>query len=241
MRSAEARSRRPKFKLYKRVKAAQEFAKKLGVRHVDYGNRLDLANVCNHALFAAYERGIPMPESVIVQEEFTEEEYENPAEMAYYISVGGGPGEIHINGGHEGWGNLEEFVLEARADNRIATASPDHILMHELGELAMHQSVGADRYDRDSEGYRQAEAAFRALGEAREAEEHDPPPVLTPLDLIAEQVSDQATEDHSEFVAETFAALMLGRDELRGNEVVMDAFRRFGGDKIVEWTEPRQE
>ena len=29
---------------------------------------------------------------------------------------------------------------------------------------------------------------------------------------------------------------MLGREDIRQDDRVMEAFRKFGGDKIVEWT-----
>jgi hypothetical protein len=38
--------------------------------------------------------------------------------------------------------------------------------------------------------------------------------------------------NHSEFVAEVFAALMLGRVELLENKAVMDAYTRFGGEAM---------
>jgi hypothetical protein len=107
MPGAEARSRRPANRTYKRLRDAQNFAQRLGVGQVDYGGRIDIANVANHAFFLAYERGVPMPTAV------------------------------------------------------------------------------------------------------------------------------------SEFVAEVFAGLLLGRDELRDNALVMEAFERFGGSRIIQWTEGR--
>jgi hypothetical protein len=73
------------------------------------------------------------------------------------------------------------------------------------------------------------------MGEGPQAGE-----AVSPLDQIADVVSDRAVVDHSEFVAEVFTALMLGRDELRENGLVMDAYERFGGERIVAWTEARE-
>jgi hypothetical protein len=61
MRGACARSRRPVFREYKRVRDAQRFAQRLGVENAEYEERIDIANLINHALFLAYERGLPLP------------------------------------------------------------------------------------------------------------------------------------------------------------------------------------
>jgi uncharacterized membrane protein len=112
--------------------------------------------------------------------------------------------------------------------NEFSTDDPRHVVIHELGELAMHQSVGADRFDLSSAAYRREEREFREMSDSGE------------LDEISDAVSDRAIENHSEFVAEVFAALMLGRDELRQNPLVMDTLRRFGGERLVDWTESRR-
>jgi len=92
--------------------------------------------------------------------------------------------------------------------------------MHEIGELAMHQSIGADRYDLFHAAYLRDETEFKKLNKY----------------AFAQTVSLRGSDSHSEFVAEVFAGLMLGRIGLRQNRMVMEAYRRFGGDKIVEWT-----
>ena len=165
---------------------------------------------------------MPMPSVIIVEEE-TEQEYGN--DLASYICVGGGVGEIHINVGHPGWSDIAATIQKARQDNEFSTHDPRRVIMHELGELAMHQSVGPDRFDLSTSAYRREERTFRKMSETGE------------LDEIADAVSDRAIENHSEFVAEVFAALMLGRNELRQNALVMEAFLRFGGERIAAWTE----
>jgi hypothetical protein len=220
---AEARGRKPRYKEYKRVWAAQNFAVRLGVPQVDYGGRIDMANVVNHGLFLAQERGVPMPAAIRVRP-FTEEEGDRPDEMAYYACIGGAVGEIDINATHPGWQNIGATMRRARARNVFSSDDPRHPILHEMGELAMHQSVGADRFDPFHEAYQREEEAFRAMGDTGE------------LDAISDAVSDRATDNHSEFIAEVFAALLLGRDELRDNQLVMENFRRFGGDRLVAWT-----
>jgi hypothetical protein len=164
---AEARSRRPQFKEYKRVHYAEAFARKLGVGEVDYGGRLDIANVCNHGLFIASERGAPMPSRIVVEERFTREETEGPDEMAYYLAgFGSRPGEIYINGEHPAWRNLATAMRRAGDRHEFSTGDPRHAIVHELGEVAMHLSVGGDRFDRFHESYLRDEAAFRRMGES---------------------------------------------------------------------------
>jgi hypothetical protein len=224
----DSKRRKPKYRTYSRVRDAQNFARKLDVGEVDYDGRIDIANRCNYSLFLASQRGIPMPSAVVVHPRFAEEEDEDPSELAYYIHLGGAAGEIHVNAGHPAWDDIEAAMQEAREEHGFSTGDPHHPIVHELGELAMHQSVGPDPFDPMTEEYEAAEAKFRALGE--EGTE------ASVLDQLADTVSDRAIANHSEFVAEVFAALMLGRDELRENQLVMDAYRRFGGERIVAWT-----
>jgi hypothetical protein len=49
MQSAEARSRSLRYKEYKRIHDAQNFARRLGIGVVDYGGRTAIANLTNHA------------------------------------------------------------------------------------------------------------------------------------------------------------------------------------------------
>jgi hypothetical protein len=225
MPSAEARKRRPKYKQYKQVRRAEDFARRLGVPgQVDYRGRLDIANVCNDGLFTASEHGVPMPGSIIVKDGFLEAENEDPRELAYYLpGTGGAPGEIYINAGHPAWADVAAAMRDAYRNHDFSTGDPRHAIMHEMGELAMHQSVGAVLFDPFSDEYAAEEEEFRALGDTGA------------LDAIADAVSDRAIENHSEFVAETFAALLLGRRELLANEFVMGAYTRFGGERIREY------
>jgi hypothetical protein len=57
------------------------------------------------------------------------------------------------------------------------------------------------------------------------------------FDYIRRLVSDRATANHTEFVAEMFTALVLGRHELRDEAVLMAALKQFGGERIMTWTE----
>jgi hypothetical protein len=212
-----SRSRKPQYKVYKRVKDAQNFAKKLGVGEADYGERLDIANTCNHALFLLQEKSVPMPRSVKVKR--FDEPGENPKDLAYYEAQPGSnaPGSIFLNVQAKGWAEICRTLGERKV---FSTRDERHIIMHELGELAMHQSVGSDRFDAVTEEYQEAEEDFKKLDKK----------------VIEDKVSRYATESHSEFVAEVFAGLMLGREDLRQDQAIRKLFRQLGGDKIVEWT-----
>jgi hypothetical protein len=109
-------------------------------------------------------------------------------------------------------------LQRAHKDGLISTGDKHHPIIHEMGELAMHQSVSAERFDPLHEGYLQDEADFQALGDE--------------LDTLADRVSEYATNNHAEFVAEVFAALMLGRNDLRGDARLMQLYERFGGPGI---------
>lgn len=222
MPSPEARQRKPKYKENKRVRHAENFATNvLGIKEVDYGGNLIIANHANHAFFLAGERGVPMPSRVVARP-FHVHEGDDPREIAYYVHNPGSnaPGEIEINSGHTVWGNLGAVTTAARQRGLISTGDPRHFVMHEMGELAMHQSVGADRFEPREAAYLQNERAFRTINRT----------------AFAQTVSQRAADNHSEFVAEVFTGLTLGRDDLRQNQSVMQAYRRFGGDKIVNWT-----
>ena len=52
------------------------------------------------------------------------------------------------------------------------------------------------------------------------------------LEQVFEAVSDRATQNHSEFVAEVFAALLLNGGALRQNAEVRRLFEKYGGVDI---------
>ena len=57
------------------------------------------------------------------------------------------------------WTNILNAMREGRRRNFFSTDNPLHIFMHEIGELAMHQSVGGDRYYPYGEEYLQDKRA----------------------------------------------------------------------------------
>ena len=162
--SAEARRRKLQYKKNKRVGDAQRFAQNhLGVGEVDYGSNLTIANNANHALFLAQERGVPMP-SRIVTKEFNVEDGEDPKDLAFYLpSTGDAVGELYINSRQKVWTDPVAAAQEGREKNLFSSDDPRHFIMHEIGELATHQSIGGERFYPMSEEFLRDEEEFRAL------------------------------------------------------------------------------
>jgi hypothetical protein len=221
MPSAAARKRKLRYKEYTRVQDAENYAKnQLGVPEVNYGGNIVIANNTNHGLFTVHERGVPMPSRVEVKE-FKVEDGEDPNDLAFYLAPpGNAVGELYINSSHKVWTNPAAAAQEGRQKQIFSTDDPRHFIMHEMGELATHQSIGGIRFFNLGEAYLGDEEEFQRLDRQH----------------IRNVVSRQAARDHTEFTAEVFAALVLGRDEIRQDNMVMEALRRFGGEKLIEWT-----
>jgi hypothetical protein len=219
MRGVEARSKIPRFKEYKRPKQAEDFAKRLGVQTVNYGGRVDIANLVNRALHEVAGHGVPMPTSVLVRPFDQEDDDQN--EIAYYTpGLTGGPGEMVINADHAFWVDPVQVARKAREEREFSTDSSLHPVMHELGELALHQSVGDAGYESTSRTYQRDEDDFQ---------QED-------LRHVYEILGDRATANHSEFVAEVFAAMQLGRaDELKQHGEIMRMYERYGGTGIRQY------
>jgi hypothetical protein len=216
MSGVEARSRRLRYKVYRRVRDAQLFAQRLGLRDADFGGRLDIANLANHAFFLAYELRAPLPQAVRVRS-FTEQEGDDLREIAcYHPGLGDAPGEIQINSSHGFWEDPEGMMREAREGHDFSTDDLRHPIAHEPGELARHQSVGGDRFYPWGELYLATEQELQGEN----------------MELVYQAVSDRATHNHSEFVAEVFAALLLGREELMQDAELMRLLEKYGGSGV---------
>ncbi len=125
---------------------------------------------------------------------------------------------IFINPIHPAWTDGGATLRNAGARREFSTGDPHHAIVHEMGELAMHQSV-PDRFAIFSSAWLADEREFLRQKQGK-------------LRGLAQLVSGQAEKSHSEFVAEVFAALMLGREELKEHPILMDAYTRFGGTAI---------
>jgi hypothetical protein len=210
--------RNPGYTAKRKVGQAEKFATEvLGVASVDYGGDLEIANTCNRAILAMKQRGVLMP-AALKAKGFRVQDGDDPDDIAVYVAgTGNNPGEIFLNLDHPAW--REAAVLrQAYRDGLISTGDKHHPIIHEMGELALHQSVGLERFDPLHESYLAEEEEFQALGDE--------------LDELADLVSEYATNNHSEFVAEVFTALMLGRDELKQNARLMALYEHFGGPDL---------
>jgi hypothetical protein len=210
-----SRERQPRYRPYKTLKAAEDLARRFGVRHVDLDGRVDIGNVVNAGLALAYSRSLPIPQEIKVRP-FNEPD-DVPDEAAYYLP---GVATIEINSDHEAWVDVVATMKEAGDSKEISTSDARHVILHELGEYAMHRSVGDTRFNPFSEEYAADEEAFQAAD----------------LALVFDVLGDRATASHSEFVAEMVAAMQLGRArELKDNGELMQMYERFGGAEIRKY------
>jgi hypothetical protein len=204
-----SRKRQPRYRQYKTLNAAEGLARRFGVREVDYGRRVDIGNVVNAGLALAFARGLPIPGAIVVRP-FNEPD-DVADEAAYYLP---GVATVEINSDHDAWTDTAAKMQEAGENKEISTSDARHLILHELGEYAMHRSVGDLRFSPYTEEYAADERAFQSLD----------------LALVFDLLGDRATASHSEFVAEMFAALQLNRArELKANTVLMEMYERFGG------------
>ena len=143
-------------------------------------------------------------------------------DLAFYLPATGrdAVGELYINSKQKVWKDPAAAAKEGREKNIFSTDHPSHFIMHEMGELATHQSLGGKRFFNLGEQFLRDEQEFQKLDRNH----------------IRDVVSIQARQNHTEFTAEVFAALILGRDEIRNDDLVMKAFARFGGEKLIGWT-----
>jgi hypothetical protein len=223
---AEARSRRANiglkhvgtFRAFRYVERAEEFARQtLGISQVAFSNDLEIANLCDRALLSLQRRGLPMPQELLVRaEEFVAED--QAILSAYDPGLLDRAGTIFINPTHLAWTDGGATLRNAGARREFSTGDPHHAIVHEMGGLAMHQSV-PDRFAIFSNAWLADEREFLRQKQGK-------------LRGLGRLVSRQAERSHSEFVAEVFAALMLGREELKEQPILMDAYTRFGGTAI---------
>jgi hypothetical protein len=93
---------------------------------------------------------------------------EDPDEIAAHVAgTSSNPGEIYFNLDHPAWRDAA-FLRQARRDGMISTGGKHHPIIHEMGELAMHLSVGPERFDPLHERYLADQAALQALGDERD-------------------------------------------------------------------------
>lgn len=175
------------------VQQAEQEALKLGVKSVDYRQSLDIANDVNDALAQLPKMGILPPDKVQIDTvPFTQwaKQYGfNPNDMSAAFSFHPRTGEarLFVNPASGYWANKAAYAKHQKQIGYWSTDHPDHAIWHELGHL-MH--------------YQNSPVAYQA---------HI---ALSPADLVvAGKVSGYAQDGVREFIAETFAALALGKPQ----------------------------
>lgn len=206
---------------YKQVPAAENFARKvLGLKAVSYNGELRIANTVNRALLSMKKRGVKMPHTVSVNAAAFKTDEEKGWLAFYEVNhdYPDEPGRLVINPAHEEW-QSDEAMRERRG--QFSTGSRYHPVVHEMAELAYHMEVGAERFTPGTDRYEEDERLFSHRIKSKPKE-------------LTDAVSQYALKNHGEFVCEVFAALMLGRDELRDNKRVMELYRDLQGPTQFE-------
>jgi hypothetical protein len=205
---------------YKKVKSAESFAKNvLQITEVNYNKDVRIGNTVNRAILSLAKRNVPVPHGVFVDPEQFQGEAENW--LAFYellLANEDEPGRIYINPNPTEWAS-DQAMKERRG--QFSTGSRYHAIVHELAELAYHQTIGTERFRKGSRENRFDEHLFQQRIKKKPAE-------------IREAVSEYALKNHTEFVCEVFTALMLGRDELLDNKRVMEIYHELEGPRQFE-------
>lgn len=123
------------------------------------------------------------------------------------------PNTVDFNASHPAWKNPKRGMIKSRRTNELSTSSPHHYAAHELGHIKNPSAQMAKSWDVQLRGKGQIYAdADKTLTAKR----------------IARRVSKYAMTEPAEFVAETSAALSLGK---KFDSQVMKQFRQVSGRK----------
>lgn len=182
---------------------------KLGVKSVDFGGRKDIADFVTPVLADLSARGLPLPDHISINENIFVYWQENLGEKfnlsyaAFTSSQATRETYLFFRPSNLYWTKPVEWSQKEYASKWSSTNRRDHTLVHELGHLA--------HYRHAEQSYRQLEGVVFTQGQAE----------------IARRVSNYASEDPREFVAETFVLLIDGGNKL-DNEI-MALYRQYGG------------
>jgi hypothetical protein len=183
---------------------AETYARSLGVKDVDFGGSLEIANAVNRGLSLVVLAGL----SIVPKIEATAAPYDNdpkaPLRLAGFRER---DQTLVVNPLARPWsghGIAAETQMMRRA-RFWSTADPAHFVFHEIGHFLVYDHLSARDYLKLS-GYQ-----------------------WHPSELgIAAKVSSRATRDALEFIGEVFAALMAKRPL---DQDVIDLYSRLGGVK----------
>lgn len=183
---------------------AEAFARALGVRDVDFGGSLEIANAVNRGLSRVIQAGL----SIVPKIEVTATPYVNDPRASLRLA---GYREIDqaliVNPLARPWGG-HGIAFEARMMYQLgflSTDDPDHFVFHEIGHFLIHDRLSSRDYLRLG-GYQWHPAEL----------------------AVAAKVSGRAKTNALEFLGEVFAILMIGWPI---DQDVLDLHVRLGGIK----------
>jgi SPP1 gp7 family putative phage head morphogenesis protein len=171
---------------------AQQVALDLGVKTVDYAGRSDIAQVVNTSLAEFKQRGLAIPDNVLVSEARFNAWATQMAIDAKDLTAAFVPNKaqtetfLFLNPLYTHWGDLKIDAARQFQLGEWSTDSAIHIVAHEMGHF-LH-------YVNDRQNYLLLQTAV--------LEAHE--------QLIAAKISRYAQEGAIEFVAEVFVGLLTG-------------------------------
>lgn len=220
----------------KTVQEAEAFAKDvLKIKKVNYGENLEIANFCNEGLIDVHNKGLIMPKKILTKVLKGDDVnagavmYANGKLMLNKAYLEGLNKDLHdgLNAGIEAFSNNKEIVakfgelqeklptmnlkqklsvkqyLENKLVNKNSTAHPLHIIYHELGHH-QHSQLNSKLYKKAYDCKFCNDIAT----------------------IIDKQVSNYAATEPCEFIAETFAGLMSGKQY--GDDIIK-MYTEYGG------------
>lgn len=181
---------------------AAALAGKMGVKAVYSHGGLATANLVNSAMDAIQKRGLQLPSAVAYSRKAFEG---NPAAIAGYITR---RDALLLNAGYDFTGMAERAAFEYRT-GFWSSGNAAHVLFHEIGH--------ANAFKHNARRYEILKGA---------ADKTDLPLHKNVVELVRREVSEYATLNPLEFVAEVFAGLADGRTY---SPKIMRMFRAYGG------------
>lgn len=171
---------------------AQQLALNYGVKQVNYGGRLELANETNSVLSEFKQRGLPLPDNVLADDnQFLKWEKQLNKDLskvpaAFTFNQKSKQTYLYIHPSDSYWDDAAKSAKKEYEDGYWSSGDSHHAILHELGH---------------NTHYLQAQTQYIDYLTT----------MLTPSQtIIAAKVSKYAMESQGEFVAETFVQIMLG-------------------------------
>jgi SPP1 gp7 family putative phage head morphogenesis protein len=195
----------PTFKPAKTLEEARQFAEALGVKSVDFGSKLHVANMINEGLARLKAEGFAEMPARIMPLERSSAWGRNPkaTPAAYYAESD--TLAINPRGGLWANGGKNAAEITRKHHDQGWWSSPDrlHVITHEMGHMLHRKAIG-DRF---------IHMRVNPISEATKAE-------------IGSEVSRYGLTKQVEFVAEVFAGMRAGKVY---SETVMKWYRAWGG------------